>query len=174
MKIPYKPKQMKLRKKKARYIILHDTKCSFEALDEFRLDKKKFQMAKLRVSDYIINGNVELQYHYVIEKIEMDYESTIARPLNMLCEFEDIVSPYAEQAIHVLFIGNYDYDIPDARYYKQVSYRVLAPMMSTFVINPSNVLLHSEVSTDKKNSCPGTFLDKNVLINNLKTMRFSK
>lgn len=174
MKIPYKPKQMKLRKKRPKYIIIHDTKCSFESLDEFRIDKKKFQMAKLRVSDYIINGNVELQYHFVVEKIEMDYESNIARPLNLLSEFDDIISPYAEQSIHVLLMGNYDYDIPSARYYKQVSYRVLAPMMSTFIINPSNVLLHSDISTNKSKECPGTFLDKNILINNLKTMRFTK
>jgi hypothetical protein len=116
----------------------------------------------------VLNGEFDLNYHFIVEKIKDDYETLFGRPLNAICEYDDIVSPY-DAAIHVGVMGNFNFDIPPERLYKQIAYRVLGPMMMYFRIDKSKILLHREVSSDQA-ECPGTNFNKARLLSYVKTM----
>jgi hypothetical protein len=168
MKIPYRPHSFIKVKKPHRYIIIHDTGTDITNEAEMVLDNASFQIGKLRAQNMVLNGEFDLNYHFVVEKIKDDYETLFGRPLNAICEYDDIVAPY-DASIHVAVMGNYNFDIPDDRMYKQLAYRVLGPMMTFFRIDRSRILLHSEVSDDQP-ECPGTNFNKERLMSYVRTL----
>ena len=167
MKIPFRPFSFIKPKRPYRYIILHDLSCQFNDLPELAIDTKKFESGKVRLLDYVFNNHTDVNYHYMVEKVGDDYETIVGRPLNALCKFSDIVSPF-DASIHICLVGFYKQQVPDSRYYKQLAYRAVAPLMSVFKINRSRVLLHKDIS--EKSNCPGNLFKRDVFMNVLQTM----
>jgi hypothetical protein len=64
----------------------------------------------------------------------------------------------------VALLGSYDFKIPEQRLYEILAYRLLNPIMKQFIINPSLIYFHHEISNKKDETCPGTFIDKNKII----------
>ena len=171
MLIPYKPKIMKIARAKPKYIIIHDVTCMYHGIDQVKQDMKKSQANKAREYNWILNGQPDVNYHFMAEKIGLDYESVVGRPLNRMCYYEDIPDQYDTKAVHICCMGKYTIVKPTQRFYQQVAYRVIAPMMFWFGIPIGNVYTHQEISTDKEMACFGLFFDKNVLISNLMAMK---
>lgn len=170
LKVPFRPRAFVRPKKKFRYIIVHDINCQFgENEENFYYDQKRFQTQELRGRNFALTGDPELPYHFMIEYTLKDYESIICRPLSLMCQFEDIESPY-DMSIHVGMMGSFSYNFPDNRYYKQMAFRCITPLMKLYRISINRVFLHHEVSTDKECNCPGSFFDKNSFISQLKPM----
>jgi hypothetical protein len=168
MRIPYRPHSFTKVKQPPRYIIIHDTGKDVLPEPEMSVDNQKYQVGKLRAQNMVINGEFDLDYHYVVDRINDDYEAVVCRPLNALCEYDDIKSQY-NAAIHVAVIGNYDYDIPQERLYQCLAYRVIGPLLWMFKLDKSRILLHSEVATSEF-GCPGSNFDKQRLISYVKTL----
>ena len=61
-------------------------------------------------------------------------------------------------------MGSYDFKIPEKRCYEILAFRVLNPFMKMFHIAPNKIKFHNEVSDNKDLSCPGDFIDKEVVI----------
>lgn len=173
MKIPFKIRLFNPFKKTPRYIVLHDVSCMSSDLAEVRLDKKRAQTGKLRSYQYIKQMEPDLNYHYVVEMIEEDYEVLTGRPFAVFCDYPDILSPM-DYSFHICLMGNYNYDIPDRRVYQKICYNLLSPMMRLYKIPISRILTHSEVSQEKDLKCPGNFFDKDLLLNYLKGMLLAK
>jgi len=170
MIIPYRPKTLPIARAKPKYIIIHDLNCMYQGIDQVKVDAKKSQMAKAREYNWILNGQADVNYHFVAEKIGKDYESLIGRPLNRMCKYDDIPDQYDTKGIHIACMGRYDIISPSQRFYQQVAYRIVAPMMFWFGIPIANVYLHHELSTNKDINCPGPFFIKDKFMAALKTM----
>lgn len=170
MKIPYKPKSFTKRTKPVRYIIIHDLNCQFSDANDFFSDSQRFQISKLRTRNFVLTGETDLNYHFVVEKINDDYETVVGRPLNALCDYPDIKAPYSD-AIHIAVLGNFDIDVPPDRLYKQLAYRAVSPLIATYRLNINKVLLHHQVSDDESSKqCPGQNFDYNKFLASLKVM----
>ncbi len=169
MKVPYRPLSFPRAVRKYKYIIIHDTTCSFENYEMLTLDTKKSQTNDARTYQWIINGYHDLNFHFMVERVGEDYETILCRPLDRLCEFPDIPSVYS-YAIHVCVMGNFNYEKAPQRLYDHLIYRILGPQSFWFRIQPSNILFHSDVSTEEKNQCPGIMFDKARLMAKYKTL----
>jgi hypothetical protein len=174
VRIPYKPASFK-RLKKVRYIIIHDVSCKFSHLSDFYKDSIKMQSNRLRVNDYVLHGESDLSFHFIAERIGDDYETVVGRPITAHCDFDDIIDPY-KNAIHIAVMGNFVYESPNARLYKQLAYRVLAPIAQLFRVPYTKIMLHSEVTTDKEmeNACPGRNFDKKKLLAHVRMVAIPK
>ena len=168
MRIPYRPHSFTKVKHPPRYIIIHDTGKDVLPEPSVVMDTQGYQVGKLRDQNMVINGDFDLNYHYIVERLKGDFEAMVSRPLNAMCEHDDIRSPY-DGAIHVAILGNYDYDIPEERLYQCVAYRVIGPLLWMFKLDKSRVKLHSEVS-DTEIGCPGRNFDKQRLMSYVKTL----
>jgi len=169
MKIPFKIRQFDPFKKFPRYIVIHDVSCMNTQIDKLRLDSPKFQTNILRNQQYIIDMQPDLNYHYIVEKIGEDYEVILGRPFATYCEYDDIKNPY-NHSIHICVMGNYNFDIPAKRLYQKIVYSIISPLIRQFKFPKDRIVLHSEISTDQSVVCPGTFFDKNILMNHVKSM----
>ena len=169
MKIPYKPKSLPFQARTYKYIVLHDMSCMFDGMTEFYNDSKKFQTGFLRSNNFIMNNQYDLNYHFVAEMVNDDFESIIGRPMFSLCEYPDIKSPF-DMALHIGIMGNFDYTGPTARTYKQLAYRILVPLMHAFKLKVGRIKLHHEVSDDE-HACPGTFFKRDELMAAINSMK---
>ena len=169
MKIPYKIRLFDRFVKQPKYIVIHDVSCMAASSAKVRLDNANPQTNDLRTIEYTQQMQPDLNYHFIVEKIKEDYEVLLGRPMAVHCDYDDIPTPY-NFAFHVCLMGNYNYDIPDVRFYKKICYNILAPMMKLYKINPNRIYLHSELTTTEA-ECPGEFFDKQRLLNYLKSMR---
>ena len=169
MRLPFRPKLLPTIRKRFRYIILHDATCQFEGITELMHDTQKYQIGKMKSSNFILNAEFELPYHFVVDKIMDDYETIVARPLFARCEYDDIRPPY-EHSIHIGTVGDFHGENPGERYYQQIAYRIVIPMMKTFRIPPSNILLHHEIS-ESEESCPGPYFRKELLMAYVKSWK---
>ena len=165
-KIILRPSLLKIRRQSVKWIIIHHTAEIYEN-PEARIDNTKYQLPG------IFKGVLELKqadvnYHYVIEKIQDDYVAMATRPIPYLCEWDDIPDDINKRAVHVALLGNYDFKIPEKRLYDILSYRVLNPMLKLFNITPSRIKLHKDVSTDKDVFCPGEFVDLSRIITSVR------
>ena len=106
----------------------------------------------------------DVNYHYIIDKIQDEYVPIITRPFIYLCEWDDIHADINKRAIHVALMGSYDFKIPEKRCYEILAFRVLNPFMKMFHIAPNKIKFHNEVSDNKDLSCPGDFIDKEIVI----------
>lgn len=170
MLLPYKPVLLPKAIKRYKYIIIHDLTCMFTGIDQAKHDSKKSQIGSLRGYNWILNGQMELNYHFIVEKIGRDYETVMGRPFHKLCVFNDIPSPYDMSSLHIAMAGHYKIMKPSKRFYMQMGYRAIAPLVKWFSISVNNIYLHSEVSTNKDIACPGPFFNKNVFLSSLKPM----
>lgn len=162
MKLPFKPSLMKTRHKKPKFIVLHHTVCQYPQ-PEARIDKTHYQ------TQFIMNGVLEqktpdINYHFIIEKIKEDYVPLTARPFVYECVFPDIDTYMNRFSLHVALLGSYDFKIPEKRLYEVTAYKVINPLMKMFALTPSRLKLHSEISSDKDQTCPGDFFDMERLI----------
>ncbi len=173
MKIPYKIRLMDKFKRPPRYIILHDITCQAPSAEALRIDSEVPQINKLRTIMYTKNMEPDLNYHFVVERVGEDYEAIMGRPLAVMCNYPDIPSPF-NNSFHVCVMGSFEYDIPDRREYQKLAYNILSPMIRFFNIGIDRIYTHKEISTNKEIACPGTFFDKNLVINQLKSMLINK
>lgn len=171
MLIPYRPKILPIVRAKPRYIIIHDLQCMYHGIDQVKIDAKKSQMMKARDYNWILNGQPDVNYHFICEKIGKDYETLSGRPLGRMCQYPDIPDVYDTKAIHIAAMGRYSVIKPEMRFYQQMAYRPISSMMYLFGIPMTNIYLHHEISNDKKMACPGPFFDKKVLLSQIKVMR---
>ena len=170
MKLPYRPRSLPIARRRFKYIVIHDVSCQFEGITEFYTDNVTFQTGKLRSNDFILNGNIDLNYHYVVEKVQDDFQTIVGRPLYALCEYDDI-DPKFEYSIHIAMMGSYDYIKPEERFYKQMAYRCIVPLMKIYRIAPPQVFMHHEIS--EQGGCPGALFNGGMLQSYLSAMKVS-
>lgn len=162
MRIPFKVSLLKIRHTRPRFIILHHTVCMYPD-PAARIDNSKYQLKGL-MNNVLEQKTPDLNYHYIIEKIKEDYVVYTCRPFVAFCDFDDIDDNINRYAIHVAMLGSYDFKIPERRLYETLAYRLLNPMLKMFALAPTRIKLHSEVSSNKELTCPGDFVNKEVII----------
>lgn len=162
MKIPFKPSMLTIKRGAPRFIILHHTSEMYDR-PESKIDNPKYQMPGL-YKGVLEKKQGDVNYHYVVEKLKEDYIAVTMRPFVYLCEWPDINPSINNRAIHVGLMGNYDFAIPGKRMYEVLAYRLLNPLLKMFGLPPSRIKFHSEVSSNKELTCPGDFLDKEIIV----------
>lgn len=162
---------MSLIRSKPRYVIIHDMSCVFSGIDQLKIDTKFSETKIARDYNWILNGQVDNNYHFIVERINTDYETLFGRPLNRMCIYDDIPDNINKRGIHVALAGKYNLVKPTLRFYQQMAYRCIAPLIYMFAIPMTNIYLHSEITTTDNLVCPGPFFRKNVFLGQLKTMR---
>ena len=162
MKIPFRPSLLKVRRQSPKWIILHHTAEMYD-IPSARIDNATYQMPAL-FKGVLEKKQGDINYNYVIEKVQEDYIAMAARPFVYLCEWDDIDLNINNRAIHVAMLGSYDFKVPGKRLYEVLAYKLLNPFMKMFGLSPSRIKLHSEVSSDEELTCPGEFVDKAVII----------
>ncbi len=167
MKIPFKPSLMKTRYRKPRWIIIHHTSEIYD-IPSSRIDNGKYQLPGV-LKGVLEKKQADINYHYIIEKIDDDYQVLAGRPFVYICEWDDIPFNINENSIHIACLGSYDFKIPEPRLYEVLAYRLINPLIRVFhTLRPEKILLHNEVSTNEKITCPGEFFDKAILISMVK------
>lgn len=168
-------KQSPMHIPRPRYIILHHTKCMEKGFTNVstEIDTKKYQyqiIKKEHIEDMKLD---DVNYHYIIDKLNGDWEVFLGRPIHYPCYFEDIKEEYF-YSIHVAILGDFDMDIAVRRLYEVLSYKVISPLMYWFTLEQSRIKLHNEVSDDKNCTCPGDFFFKANLLNILTKFKSNK
>lgn len=162
MKIPLRPSMLKLRRQSVKWIIIHHTVEMYD-IPSARIDNAKYQLPAL-FKGVLEKKQGDINYNYVIEKVQEDYVPFITRPTPYLCTWDDIEDNINNRALHVAALGSYDFLVPENRLYQVLAYRVLNPMLKLYGISPSKIKFHNEVSSNKDLTCPGDFMDKDRLI----------
>lgn len=171
MKPKYKPTAFPKLNQKVKYLIIHDLHCVYDGIEDARNDTMKSQINKMRSYNWILNGEPDLNYHFVIETINKVPETFMARPLHRKCEYDDIPSAY-DYAFHIGLVGDYEILMPNQDFYMQMAYRCITPIMFWFKIPMDHVLTHAEITTNDNNKrCPGNLLNMNKLRSAIQAMR---
>lgn len=171
MKLPYRPKLLPVARRRFKYIIIHDISCQFEDIIDLMVDSSRFQVEKMKSMNYILHGLYELNYHFVVDKIDNDYNTLVARPLYSRCEFDDIESPY-DHAVHICVMGDFHNENPGNRFYQHLAYHTVIPMMRLYRIPISQVVLHKEISNANE-TCPGPNFRTTLLQSYLKSWKIT-
>jgi hypothetical protein len=166
MKYPFRVSNLNIRHTQPRYIIIHHTWCQYQ-IPKTKIDNQKYQMNAL-YSQVMEKKIVDLNYHYIIEQIKDDYSVITARPFVATCDYPDLEENLNHKGIHIALLGNYNIDMLEKRAYEVLAYRVLSPLMKLFSISPSKVFLHSEVSFNDDEQCPGDFFNKEIALSFVK------
>ena len=87
-RIPLRPSLLKRRRETVKWIIIHHTSEIYDN-PEARIDNEKFQMPGL-YKGVLEKKHIDVNYHFVVEKIKSDYNVIMARPFVYLCDWEDI------------------------------------------------------------------------------------
>ena len=161
-RIPFRPSMLKVRRSSIRWIIIHHTA---EIYDDpaSRIDNSKYQMDSI-FTDSMILKQPDVNYHYVIDKIKDEYVAVLCRPYVYECSWPDIHPDINKRALHVALLGNYDFKVPPKRLYDVLSYRILNPFIKLFKISDSRILFHHQVSNNDSLTCPGVFLNHEIVI----------
>jgi len=162
MKIPLRPSRLTVRRQTVKYIIIHHTAELYPA-PESKIDNAKYQMPGL-FKGVLEDKTADVNYHYVIDKIKDEYVPIVCRPFIYLCEWDDIHDDINKRSVHVALMGNYGYKVPEKRLYEILAFRVLNPFMKMFHITPNKIKFHNEVTNIKDLTCPGDFIDKEIVI----------
>jgi len=162
MKIQFRPSLMRVRRQSVKWIILHHTAEMYD-MAELDIDTYKYQFWGL-FSGVGEKKQADINYHYVIDKIKEDYIPIVCRPITYLCDWPDIDVNINNRALHVSLLGSYDIKIPEVRLLEVLAYRLLNPFLKIYALNPSRIMFHNEVSSNKDLSCPGEFLNKEKII----------
>ncbi|MFW6242527.1 MAG: peptidoglycan recognition family protein [bacterium] len=160
MKYPFRVSKLDIRHTRPTYIVLHHTWCQYK-IPKIKIDTSEYQMRTI-YTQTMEQKIPDVNYHYVISKIKDDFSAILCRPFVALCDYPDIDENINRKAIHVALLGNYDLTIPDKRAYEVLAYRVLNPFMKLFSITPARIYLHSELSDNEEETCPGEFFSKSV------------
>jgi hypothetical protein len=163
MKIPFKIGLLEVRHIFPKYIIIHHSFCTYSVNPLLKIDNPSLQIPKLGL-EVLEQKTPDINYHVIMEQIGEDFYPILARPLNTICTFDDIDSSINKLSIHVAVLGSYDLKIPTPRLYEVLAYRVINPLSRSFRIPEKRIKLHYEVSNNKEQTCPGAFLDKDVII----------
>lgn len=166
MKYPFRVSRLDIRQPIPKYIVLHHTWCQYK-IPEIKMDTTKSQMKFL--SNQVMEKKIaDINYHYIVERINEDFNAIACRPLAAICDYPDIEDNINKKAIHVALLGNYDITIPDKRSYEVLAYRIINPLMKIFSLNPSRIYLHNELSDDENETCPGDFFSKTITLSFVK------
>ena len=165
-KIILRPSLLKIRRQSVKWIIIHHTSEIYE-IPAARVDNPKYQTGSL-FKGVLERKEGDVNYHYVVEKVQDDYIAIATRPIPYLCEWDDIADEINRRAIHVGLLGNYDMKIPPKRLYDVLAYRLLNPMMKLFNLTPNRIKLHKDVSNDKDVYCPGEFVEIGRIITSVR------
>ena len=168
--IPLRTNNFEYSTKQPKHIIIHHM---YEWLTDFaffKIDTTKPQVPKYIEYSYKVLKQKETGYHYAVDRINNDFYVFASQPLLTICKYPDIPKIY-ENAIHIGIIGDYNEDIPMIRMYKVLAYRILVPMTRLFRIPESRILFHKDVSIDKKQTCPGEFMDRSDLITQFRSVK---
>lgn len=157
MRFPFKPSKLNIRRKSIKWIVLHHTAELYE-YPEAKIDNEKSQISSI-YNNALEQNSGDINYHYIIEKIKNDYHAIMTRPFMFLCEWPDIHDDINSRALHVAFMGSYDFKIPETRLLEVLSYKIINPFMKLFGFTPNRVKLHKDVSSNKELTCPGDFID---------------
>lgn len=163
MRIPLKPSRLTMRRTKVKWIILHHTIDEYPGAVEAKIDNPKYQM-KAIYNQVLEQKHGDVNYHFVIDKIKEDYVPITCRPFVTLCEYDDIDTNINNSAIHIGLLGSYDFKIPEKRLYEILAFRLLSPLLKMFYLAPDRIKFHHEISDVKDKTCPGDFMDKNIVI----------
>ena len=160
--IQLKPSQLKIRRQTVKWIIIHHTAELYKN-PALQIDNSQYQM------NHIYNGVLELKdvdvnYHFVVDRIKSEYVPIVTRPFVYLCEWPDINENINNRSLHICLVGNYDFKIPSVRLYEILAYRVVNPLIRLFALNPSRIKLHRDVSSEPHLACPGEFFELDRLI----------
>lgn len=166
MPTPIKKSKLKIRRGRPTWIVVHHTICQ-PVSPEALLDKSKFQTSKIRTYNVIIEKRADINFHFIVEKVDDDFEVVFGRPIVAECEFDDIPNDYY-RSIHVGILGDYDVQNASVRLYNVLCYRLLVPLMRMFAIPIDRVVFHRDISTDKNCTCPGISLVLPILRAKLK------
>jgi len=170
--IPLRATNYKLAESWPPAIIIHHSACRFPEVPELVLDKITFQSDKLHNINHKLRQGKETGFNFIVERVRNDFQVVASQPLLTQCEYLDLNEKYW-RAVHICLMGNYNADIPMARLYTVLSYRILAPIMRLFVLKDSDILLHSTI-TNEKTTCPGEFIDMDRLLMSLRKVRRRK
>ena len=162
MKIPLRPSRLTVRRQTVKWIIIHHTAELYPA-PESQIDNAKYQMSGL-FKGVLEQKTADVNYHYVIDKIKGDYVAMVCRPFVYLCKWPDIHDDINKRSVHVALMGNYGYKVPEKRLYEILAFRILNPMLKMFHISPNKIKFHNEVTNIKDLTCPGDFIDKEIVI----------
>jgi len=66
-------------------------------------------------------------------------------------------------------MGSYDQEQVIPRFYQQIAYRVINPLLKTYHLSFERVLLHHEVSKEY-DDCPGKLFEKTKFLAYMKNM----
>lgn len=161
MKISLKPSLLKVRRGTPKWIILHHTAELYD-LPEARIDNPKYQLPALS-KGVLEKKQGDVNYHYVIERIQDEFIPAVYRPIVYLCKWDDISPDINNRAIHIALLGSYDFTIPTRRLYEILAFRLLNPMLKMWGLSPNKIKFHRDVSSNKELTCPGDFVDPAVV-----------
>jgi hypothetical protein len=162
MKIIFRPSGMKVRRQSVKWIVLHHTSEMYD-LPEADIDTYRYQFWTL-FSGVGEKKQADINYHYVIDKIKEDYIPIVCRPITSLCDWPDIDVNINNRALHIAMLGSYDVKVPELRLMEVLAYRLLNPFLKIYALNPSRIVFHNEVSSNKELTCPGDFMNKEKII----------
>ncbi len=166
MRYPFRVSKLNIRHVKPKYIVLHHSWCQYQ-VPSVKMDTSEFQTRTL-YTQTMEKKIADVNYHYVIEKIKNDFNTMACRPFVATCDYPDIDENINKRALHFALLGNYDLSLPEKRAYEVLTYRLINPFMKIFSISPTRIYLHSELSDNKEESCPGEFFSKSVVISFVK------
>ncbi len=161
MRVPFKPSMMAIRRKSVKWIILHHTAEMYKA-PEAKMDNQKPQLQTLQKGVLLLK-QADINYNFVVEKVQEDYNVIACRPFVYLCDWDDIEPMINNRAIHIALMGSYDEKMPDKRLYEVLAYRLLNPFMKMFALTPERIKFHRDVSIDDI-TCPGTQVKEDIVI----------
>jgi len=162
MRLPLRQSRLLIRHTKVKYIIIHHSICQYD-IPEAKIDNAKFQIPGL-INNVLEKKQPDINYHFILDKIKDDYQIIVCRPFVSMCEFDDIDSNINNAALHIAVLGSYNFKIPEQRLYEILAYRLLNPIMKHFRINPNLIYFHHDISSNKDETCPGSFINKEKLI----------
>lgn len=167
--IPLRATSLKYSGEWPRYIIIHHTGEFYPDNAKFKFDTSRFQTGDYHEYDYKVSKNLGTRYHFIVEQVANDFQIVVSQPLLSICEFEDLDKIY-RKSVHIGLLGNYDLDLPPNRLYRVLAFRLLSPLMRLFYLKESDILFHSAISNGKT-TCPGEFIEKDKLLNQLKSVK---
>jgi hypothetical protein len=167
--IPLRASSLKYSSHWPSHIVIHHTAEFVNDVPKFKFDNSRSQAHKYIDYNFNVLHNKETRYHFLVDKIDNDYQIVVSQPLLTECVFEDVDSKHYTD-IHIATVGNYDLDIVPTRLYKVLSYRLLSPLMRLFYLQEKDILFHSTISSEKT-SCPGKFFEMDKLLNQLRSVR---
>ena len=165
MRFKFKPGLLKIRRKPIKWIILHHTSEMYHTPDT-QIDNKKPQIDSL-YKYAMEKKDIDINYHFVIEEIKEDFQVVMGRPVTYLCDWNDIDININERAVHVGFMGSYDFKVPSERMLDVLSYKLLNPLMMKNGITIERVKLHRDLSNDNI-TCPGDLFDRERVVTHIK------